>query len=463
MAKQMELSSADVVEGSNIRIQAPVEDDLRKHGIHIVLRGYLDSLRSIRETAGIVLPHLAGWMEKEIAGAEKLIDHYMPAGIRPDGIEFENARDFVEFSGALQKWDRLQEDRSLPLLSRSLFMQLFCEFDAFTGNLLKQVYLKNFDLLKGISREISLVDLLECKDIESASHAMLEKEIESFRRDSYIEQFAQLEKKFSLQLRKFPEWPQFVEFSQRRNLFAHNDGIVSDQYIAVCRREGCALEDDVAVGVQLSVSPVYLANSLRVMSKIGYMLTHTLWRKIFPKEVEKVHDSLNAILYDCLEEKRWRTAADIGEFALTEPMKRELKEVDLRVRLVNTAIAKKFSGDEAGAHGLLASVDWTASYRDFKLALLVLHDRFDEAITLMREIGKSGEMLGQSGYHTWPLFERFREREEFYAVYEEIYGEPYKAESGDIAARVAAEAKKKRASVRKKSRREKAAKAAGEA
>ena len=49
----------------------------------------------------------------------------------------------------------------------------------------------------------------------------------------------------------------------------------------------------------------------------------------------------------------------------------------------------------------------------------------------MREIGKSGEMLNQTAYHTWPLFHKFRERQEFYQVYEEIYEMPYQADSVD--------------------------------
>lgn len=412
-----------------------------------ITRSYLESLRNIFEATKIVVPHLAKWLKDEIAKTERKIDRYIPDGQSADKVVFENARDMVEFSSALNRWDRLQEDKSLPLLLRSLFIQVFCEFDAFMGRLLKQIYLQNPDLLKGISREISLVDLLEYEDIESASRAMLEKEIETFRRDSYIEQFAQLEKKFSLTLRKFPEWPQLVELSQRRNLLVHNDGVVNDQYVSICRREGCQLNSDVKVGIQLSVLPADIAHVLRILSKVGYMLSHTLWSKVFPKEVDDVQRSLNDILYECLEDKRWRIAAGLGDFALSEAMKKRASEIDLKVRIINTAIAMKFAGEEAAAQDLLSSQDWSASYRDFKLALLVLQDKFEEAIALMRQIGKSGEMLDQHAYHAWPLFEKFREREEFYAVYQEIYGEPYQSEANDLTAEMAGDAKKELAEI----------------
>lgn len=96
---------------------------------------------------------------------------------------------------------------------------------------------------------------------------------------------------------------------------------------------------------------------------------------------------------------------------------------------MNAAIARKFAGDSEGAKKLLDSRDWSASYRDFKLAILILNDNFIDAIQLMRQIGRSGELLDQRSYHVWPLFEKFREREDFYAIYEEIYGEPYGADS----------------------------------
>lgn len=116
-------------------------------------------------------------------------------------------------------------------------MQMFSEFDAFTGALLKAIYIKNEDLLKGISREITLRELFDYQSIDDIKRSMLEKEIETFRRDSYIDQFSSLEKKFQIQLKKFDEYPEFIELSQRRNIFVHNDGLVSDQYLW-CEREG---------------------------------------------------------------------------------------------------------------------------------------------------------------------------------------------------------------------------------
>lgn len=401
-----------------------------RHPMATVVDSYLASLRNIGQTVRIVMPHLAKWLVDELKKHEKKLHHYLPLASNPGErheITLESARDFVEFTTTLRELEELQANRAPSVLARSLFMQMFCEFDAFMGDLLKAIYLRNSELLKGISREISLADLLEYEDIEAVKMAMLDKEIETFRRDSYVDQFAQLEKKFGITLRKFSEWGQFVELSQRRNLFTHNDGMVNDQYLSVCGRECHSFQERPKIGQTLKVDGEYIGHALLIMSKVGFMLCHTLWSKVFPREHVDLHTSLNDNLYTCLEQKKWKTAAELGDFALSEPMRKNVSEINYRLRVVNVAIALKFSMQEDAAKKLLHSLDWSASYRDFKLALCVLEDKFDEAIDIMESIGKTGELLRQHSYFSWPLFHKFRERPEFYSTYEKIYGEPYLA------------------------------------
>ena len=85
---------------------------------------------------------------------------------------------------------------------------------------------------------VALTDLIEFEDLESVKRDMLEKEIDSIRRQSYVEQFATLERTFDLTLRAFQEWPAFVEIGQRRNLMTHNDGQVKPAILSYMRARG---------------------------------------------------------------------------------------------------------------------------------------------------------------------------------------------------------------------------------
>ena len=138
-----------------------------------------------------------------------------------------------------------------------------------------------------------------------------------------------------------------------------------------------------------------------------------------------MHTALNDTLFKCLQQKRWRLVAELQDFVLSTPMRKDVSEIDLRIRIVNASIGLKLAGKDAEAVRLLESVDWSASYRDFKLAIAVLLEKYDEAVALMKSIGKTGEILEQHAYHTWPLFTRFRERPEFYEAYSDIYGEAF--------------------------------------
>lgn len=398
------------------------------HSISIVVNKYLGSMRDIWQTVQIVMPHLTKWLSEEKKNNIKKMEHFFPEGpLGKDKIKLETARDFAEFLSTVKKMGELNANNAINVLARSLFTQMFCEFDAFMGALLKAIYLQKEDLLKGISREISLTELLEFGDINSAKTAMLEKEIETFRRDSYVEQFNQLEKKFTIVLRKFPEWAEFVELGQRRNLFTHNDGMVSEQYISACKKEDYPFPVFPKIGETLPIDIAYFKRANLVLSKVGFMLAYTLWSKALPGQLETFHESVNDTIYRCLEGKRWVTASELGNFAITTPMKKDSTEILLRVRVINCAIALKFCDRSAESNALLKSFDWTASYRDFKLAILVLEDKFEEAVRVMESIGKSGELITQDAYHSWPLFHKFRERPDFYVTYEKIYGESYAA------------------------------------
>jgi hypothetical protein len=212
----------------------------------------------------------------------------------------------------------------------------------------------------------------------------------------------------------------------------HNGGIVSDQYLLVCEREGHKFQARPKLGDSLGVTFEYFKNASRLVSKVGLMLAYTLWSKVFPREASDIHRALNDTIFHCLQQKRWRFVAELEDFVLSDPMRKDISEIDLRIRIVNASIGLKFSGRDADAVKLLDSVDWSASYRDFRLATAVLKEQYPEAVAIMRSIGKNGEIIDQSDYHTWPLFTRFRERPEFYEAYFEIYGEAFaeKVETG---------------------------------
>lgn len=155
------------------------------------------------------------------------------------------------------------------------------------------------------------------------------------------------------------------------------------------------------------------------------MLVHTLWRKMLSSECERANDELNDQIYKLLCANRWQLSAELGKFSLSQAMLNGATDMQHRIRLINTAIALKNLKKASEMQTLLAQLDWSASIRDFRLATSILTDQTDSAISIMKQIGKRGELVHEVAYHQWPLFDVFRKTPEFHKTYEEIYGYPF--------------------------------------
>ena len=312
------------------------------HPFSISLNSFLKGMDDFRDAVNLSLPAVLKSRNEEMAKQLKELEKYVK--VEEEGTKKVVAKGAHAASHMLNTVDsvkRISEAKVTKVIERSLFVGLFSEYDVFIGNLMKAIYCRKPELFRGIKREISLPELLNFDDLDAVKADMLSKEIDAFRRESYIEQFAILEKKFDITLTKFPEWATFVEISQRRNLMTHNDGIVSEQYLNVCKKEGFKFEKMPAVGDDLKLGGPYFSSSIAILSKVAFMLTHTLWRKILPRESELAHSFMNKNIYDLLKRKRWILASEFGMFSLSAGSSAKISEIDHRMRVINTAIVNR--------------------------------------------------------------------------------------------------------------------------
>jgi hypothetical protein len=333
---------------------------------------------------------------------------------------------------SVRRLDRLARSAVPQALTTSLFLGLFSAYDAFTGELLSALYRKRPELFKKLKRSVEVGQILRYRSFAELQEKVLQDEIESFRRKSYVEQFGELEATFGITLRAFDKWPAFVECGQRRNLITHCDGVVSEQYLHICREQKVTLDQELVVGSKIPLTSKYLVEACELILEVGAKLAHTLWRKVFPEELEQADRHLQRIAYESLQDERWARAAVFAEFAATQ--KRMAKDLDRRISVVNWAIALRFGGNQAAAQQVLSREDWSASLEEFRLAVHVLNDRFSEAAQIMRQIGPKGELLSEEDYHTWPLFRDFRGNQDFLDAYQAVYDRPFIDQVSKVAA-----------------------------
>jgi len=280
------------------------------------------------------------------------------------------------------------------------------------------------EIVDSSERNFSFSQLTEFGSIDAAREYVIEKEIESVLRNSHGEQFDWFEGKFKLPLRKeLPAWPLFIEVTERRNLYVHTNGVVSRQYLEVCRKHACQVPNGICLGHVLPVTREYFESAYECLLEIGVKLGQVLWRKVLPAELEKADKNLVVVSYNLITECHYRLARAILDFA-TETLKGHASE-DYRLRfVVNRAQTYKWTGDEEKCRQILNSEDWTASALKFKLAVAVLSDNLKAANEIVKQIGKDDAEINRHNYREWPLFKELRKCPEFIALFEQIFGEP---------------------------------------
>ena len=368
-----------------------------------------------------------GSLLEEDEEAHKKIDNYIEKyGLvrEEDGKKYFRIKSHEychDYNMLRERLDRVHA--ALPVLPRSLQVALVSQYDAFLGNLLRSLINLRPELLKASGTTLTFAELTQFGSLDDARDFVLEKEIETMLRKSHADQFTFLENKFDIELRKdLPEWPAFVELTERRNLFVHADGVVSNQYLANCREHGVQLEKDARAGKQLDISPEYFRTSYHTLYQIAVKLSQVLWRKVAPQEAENADSNLADITFSLLRERRYAVATVLLDFADTTLKKRHATERYRLMFLINRALAYRLQNEKGKCSEILATQDWTATSDAYQLAELVLSEKWDSAANVMKKIGSSA-YPHKADYLHWPLFTEFRKTEQFSSAFKAIFGD----------------------------------------
>ena len=128
----------------------------------------------------------------------------------------------------------------LPRVHFHNFVSLISQFDSFLSSLLSVLFEIKPEFVDTFDRKLDLSQITNLGSIPKARKYIIEKEIEGVLRGSHEEHFQYLENKLRISLRKdLTAWPTFIEITERRNLLVHCDGVVSSQYISVCKKNNC--------------------------------------------------------------------------------------------------------------------------------------------------------------------------------------------------------------------------------
>lgn len=308
------------------------------------------------------------------------------------------------------------------IIPESLFVSLISQYDAFLTRILRAIFEIKPDVLNGSERNLTFSQLVDMETIHNAREFIIDKEIDTILRKSHSDQFEYLERLIGINLREnLPIWQTFIEITERRNLFVHCDGFVSNQYLKNCELAKCDI-NNVKVGDRLGVEPKYFSSAYKCLYEIATKLTHTIWRKFIISDLRDADRELNDVCFRLINTHSFELADILLEFGCNQ--KKHFNGSLKNVFIINRALSKYLQKKEGEAKEILNKEDWSASSDDFKLAYAVLTDEFERVYEIMYKIGENGE-VDKSDYKQWPLFNMIRKEEKFKETYKTIFKEEY--------------------------------------
>ena len=317
----------------------------------------------------------------------------------------------------------LRSRHALISVRRSFIVALVSDFDSFMSATLKAFYHLRPEALNASERTMTYSELVAFDSIEAAREYIVEKDVESFLRSSHSEQFRTLESKLDIHLRKdLAVWKDFIELTERRNLFVHNDAIVNERYLQVCSSEGYDCSDT-KKGKVLGVSKNYFSKAHNVVYELAAKLSHVLWRKLSPEDRERADAHFaGTLIYDLLDEKRYRLARTLADFGAST-FKKWGSDYFRRALVVNRAQAYLWDGKRDEAQRVLDAEDWSAVNDEFQVCVASLRNNIPEVIRFIKALGPSSRP-GKDGYRGWPVFRELRKTKEFHEAFLDVFGEP---------------------------------------
>ncbi|MFW5981162.1 MAG: hypothetical protein ACOCRU_01150 [bacterium] len=385
---------------------------------------FIKHIDSMKKT----LPLVMSLGDIVIEGVEKKYDEFMNSEYVTILEKDENRRRFTISPEKVKEYDRISSEleslsTAFNFMPKSIIVSLVSIYDAHVGNLIENMFEVKPELLNSLNKDVSFTDVLKASSINDLKEDIIAKEINIVLRKSHLEQIEWFEKKLGITLRSNKELiGKFVEITERRNLFVHSDGKVSNHYLNICKQNNYKFKKEPNVGDKLDVETNYFYDTVNCLLEIGIKLTHIIWRKLSPTQISLADENYTSITYDLIESDNYELAISLLEFILDSNQYDADYEL---IYLINLSQSYKWSGHEDKCKELIMSRNnWSLYKEKYQIAKHVLLGEYEEVYCLFRKYSDDDNVITKQWIREWPLFKEIRDDEEFNSIFEEVYEEP---------------------------------------
>lgn len=387
------------------------------------MMGYLDMLPFIAMTGTIITYGIQGEELKDFC-SENCLTH-----------ESHENRDVYCLSG--EKFPEFnlisQRAESSNLVGKQvpkmLLIGIVSSLDHQISELIKAILRKYPSMISDSDKQVSIRDVFRAESLDDFKEIMLDKEVENVTRESFADQVKWFEKKLSLSKNikdNYQPWSSLIEIIERRNLFAHTNGIVNNIYIKKIS-EATGSIPKITKGEELYVSPKYFKNALENIFEFGVKLTQVVWRKLETGDTKFSDGTLGDLGFELIERGEYKLAISILDFALhgIHGSKDELRR---RMNVVNLANAYLLGGNLEKSKEVIESENWDIVSDTFAISVAGVRKDIDGVIRYMRRLSSDDEWDG-TFLEKWPVFFHIRDDDRFRQAFKDIYGRDYSPET----------------------------------
>ncbi len=118
--------------------------------------------------------------------------------------------------------------------------------------------------------------------------------------------------------------------------------------------------------------------------------------------------------------KKYELAISLLTFA-TDLKKHSSLEIKYML-IINKALAYYLTERQDECEKILNSEDWSACASIYKLAVAILRNEYDQAVSIIKD---GSTQLTNVEFGEWPLFTKFRETQLFKDTYKEVYNKEF--------------------------------------
>lgn len=399
-----------------------------------ILSSFIDYICNQFVSVPLMYNKLQGWYDNENQSYKVYIDSIGINKSKPG--EVTNTEVTVETVSQKQKipYEHIQKyDEHMSAVEsvyfirgqflQTQFVDLIARYDIFLQSIMRKVYYLHPDRLSKKEKKLLFEEISSLNSIDDFKKSFIEDLLDTLFRGSHYDQLDYLKKEleFDVKEKAANVYCEFIELTERRNILTHANGKIGDQYLSVCKERGATAAG--TKGQILKVDIDYFKKSCDNLLQLAIVIGYWFWTTRAKDERDKADDYIISVANRLIKDGRSDVALKILDYVLSQE-KPPSKAIFLkRFKLYKLYALKDLGKAEELSSGL--SEDWTDVNNSIKLKLLVLEDKYAEAIKLFKKIRGNEEGVNKTIFSESVVYRELIQNEEFRNAYKEVYGESF--------------------------------------